>query len=161
MPEPLVVQFHKPRLIALATGSAIMVGAGVITVMAGGLLLVTAGLAGVLFFGFAACWFLAHAFIPDPALVIDSLGLNDNSTAVSAGRIEWDEVALVGLSGSVLYVVPRTESVVARQTALKRLYMRFNAAFLGAPVIIPTLQLAVPKERIASHIDAIADARGN
>jgi hypothetical protein len=137
-----------------------MVVASVIAAKEGGLADVVIGLAGVVFFGFGAWSFLTRGLSREAALVIDALAFHDNASAPRAGRVTWEEVGKVGLRGSVLYVLPRTEGVITRQSAPKRLIMRLSAATVGAPINIPTWLLAVPKERIASYIDAIADARG-
>ncbi|NBL65837.1 hypothetical protein GV828_11555 [Flavobacterium sp. NST-5] len=48
------------------------------------------GIAGIIFFGFSAIIIIRKLLVPKEGLIINSQGITDNSSGVSAGFIPWD-----------------------------------------------------------------------
>jgi hypothetical protein len=55
------------------------------------------GWTGLLFFGLCGGWILSRLFSHRISLVLDRNGLLDNSSALPAGRIPWDQIRDAGI----------------------------------------------------------------
>jgi hypothetical protein len=56
------------------------------------------GWAGILFFGLCGGWILSRLFSHRISLVLDRNGLLDNSSALPAGKISWDQISRLGIT---------------------------------------------------------------
>lgn len=100
------------------------------------------GLLGVLLFGYT---FLFSVYrlqaAGKPAFVLDSQGLTDQASWLSAGRLRWEDIRALREAGTgprrALAILPEDlDSFLARQSTLRRRLMSLNLRFSGAPVVV-------------------------
>jgi hypothetical protein len=140
----IVVRAPRHKLLFLLTLSGVMVAAS------GGLVIghwvppltELVGWIGILFFGLCGGWILSKLFSHRISLIIDRDGLLDNSSALPAGRIPWDQIARIGItkveSQRFLGIDVRDRTLLATPTSgLRRWAEDFNAAVAGYPFGIP------------------------
>ena len=101
------------------------------------------GLAGICFFGLAGGWILSRFFSHRISLILDRDGLVDNSSALPAGRIPWDQITRVGISTiqnqRFLGIDVRDRTILASSTsAFHRWVDETNVALVGFPVNVPS-----------------------
>jgi hypothetical protein len=92
--EPIEIDFSKKRLILMISGCASfgLLSLGLILfIELGYITLIIVSLAFIVFF-FAFRLSLKKLIQNKPALVIDNVGIIENSSALSVGRIEWDQI---------------------------------------------------------------------
>lgn len=98
-------------------------------------------IAGTLFFGRCAIYGVWKLFDARPGLVIDAIGILDNSSAVAVGKIPWEDVRSVGqyeISGQrfVIIFVKEPEKYVNRGNYVCRMLKAANAKLAGSPITI-------------------------
>lgn len=99
-------------------------------------------LIAVVFFG--ACFLYAayRCIYLQASLVFDGRGFRDNGSALASGFVHWHEVKQVTVrelnNQRFLCIDPvDPESILMRQSPLKRKVMRMNIGLLGTPITIP------------------------
>jgi hypothetical protein len=105
-------------------------------------------LAGVSFFGLCAIYGCFKVFDTRPGLIIDEQGIVDNSSAVAAGRIPWDEVVALNISeiaGQHLITISVVEpqKYVGRGNFLRRMLNAANTKLTGSPINISSNTLGI------------------
>jgi len=98
-------------------------------------------LISIIFFGTLAIFLFIKFFDRKPGLVINHEGIIDNSSALSAGLIRWDDVVdidVLNLSGQKMVMIKlrNPNQILSRQSILKRIVMKLNENFFGSPVFI-------------------------
>ena len=101
------------------------------------------GLIGILFFGLCGGWILAKLFSKRISLVLDREGLLDNSSALPAGRIPWDQIARMGImkveNQRFLGIDVRDRTLLpSSASAFRKWAEDFNLAVSGYPLGIPS-----------------------
>jgi hypothetical protein len=103
-------------------------------------------IAGVSFFGLCAIYGCFKVFDTRPGLIIDDQGFVDNSSAVAAGRILWDEVVSLNVSEiagqrfiTILVVDP--QKYVERGNFFGRMLNAANTKMTGSPINISSNSL--------------------
>ena len=107
------------------------------------------GIAGVLFFGLCAVYIGRK--LPDnkPGLIIDKMGLVDNSSGISAGQILWsdiNEISVIEIHRQKLIIlhVKNPQDYIDKQTSgLKRKMMQMNFNMYGTPLSITSNSLKI------------------
>lgn len=100
------------------------------------------GLVAILFFGGIAFKIIQKLKDTKPGLVIDKNGITDNSNAVAAGFIPWQDVRdiqsiSVFNKEFMMVLVSNPEEYISRQSGtIKRTAMRMNHKRYGSPVSI-------------------------
>ena len=129
--------------------------------------LVVRGIAvlGTLFFGFCGLYALAKVFDRRPGLVLDHEGIIDNSSALPAGRIRWDEITGIRMSDVQSQIFLTIDVVDARRFverggALRRFANRANMGLVGSAINISTNGLAISRVELARQLAAFFEAYG-
>ena len=132
------------------------------------ILVLITGVAAVLFFGMAAVMFLRKMQDRMPGLIVDSEGLIDNSSAVSAGRIAWKDIN--GLSvieiqrqKLIMIEVSNPEEYIDRQTSgFKKRIMKMNMSAYGTPISISSNTLIISFDKLMDLLnDGLNKSRNN
>ena len=101
---------------------------------------VIAGYASIVFFGL--CAFFLIRKLPDnkPGLIIDDIGLIDNSSGLSAGHILWSDIENISVieihrQKLIMLQVKNPQNYIDRQTSvIKRKGMELNNKMYGTPL---------------------------
>jgi hypothetical protein len=161
-PDPSVTVY--PR-----RGKQVLVLVGSVAFVAGSIWLLTfdspravvAGVLGTVVFGLFGVLATRLALQRGPALVIDSRGITDSSSAVSAGFVPWHQVTGLhtwnqGSREAVCVDVHDPRSVLAAAGPFARITMRLNTKMVGTPVIIAVAALPLTGEQLIAEIAAVA-----
>lgn len=116
------------------------------------------GLASILFFGLSGLYGLKMLFDRKPGLVLNSSGIIDNASAMTAGFIPWSEIVGVGVyeiqSQKMLIIGVRDpRKYVERGSALKRLVNKANYKMGGSPIAISSIALQIDFPELLSLFD--------
>ncbi|WP_121809259.1 STM3941 family protein [Mucilaginibacter kameinonensis] len=101
-----------------------------------------ASIASIIFFGFAAFFFLKKLGDKKPGMIINNDGLYDNSSAATIGLIPWDDIIGVSVSSVMnqqflIICLKNPEQYIAAQTNLiKKKSFGFNYKNYGSPIAI-------------------------
>ncbi len=170
MPEQVVIPLSKRKLALLFGGSLLFVVMGLWLLQVADeqrlwnpLVAKGAGLAGVAFFGICFASGVWKLFDRSPGLVVDRIGLVDNSSGISAGRIPWSEIT--GISVTTVKPLPLLkaqrfltihvrdpQAYVARGNALKRMMKRANYRMFGSPIHISAVALKTSFEDLVELV---------
>jgi hypothetical protein len=147
-----MIPLSKRKLLMLLVGSVLFVVAGVFflikpttflnPLMQNTRFIAIIGSAAILFFGFCAVFAAKKMFDDRPGLIIDQLGITDNSSAVSGGLIPWNEIdgistAQVQSQRFILLMVSDPEKyIAAQQGSFKRRMMKINYRMYNTPICI-------------------------
>lgn len=166
--EAVTVEQGSRRMLVRALGSFLFVVICGTIIAPGGLVsdppLIVWGVAiiGVVFFGFTGLWLLREAISNSsdntPAIMVNSDGISDHSSALSAGNLRWDEIdqiSLTTISGQPMVTISPSDidKYVARQTPLKRILMRINTTLMDAPVAIAPSNLPISRDELVAAIE--------
>lgn len=110
------------------------------------------------FFGTTGLFALTRLFSNKPALTIDSAGITDNASGLSAGFIPWSDVTGAGIATfqkqKFLGISLRNpEDYLAKASSFKRLLMKTNSSWVGYVVNIPQVTLPVAVEDLLAHVN--------
>lgn len=108
-----------------------------------------------------ACLYLVRAMVAKrPALVIDDKGIDDSSSFISPGYIEWSEVMAAeirdyGNSGPLISVTVRNaDAVIAgSRSAIRRWAMRFNRNRGFGVIVISTRTVKCAPDDLLAEIN--------
>ena len=152
MSGQIEIPLSKNKLILMFLGSLIFVALGLWFVIKpptisnrflnNPTLILTVGIAAILFFGLCTI-FLAKK-LPDrtPGLIINDLGITDNSSGVSAGLILWSDIVAITVENVanqrfIMVIVKNPYDYINRQTGfIKRKAMEINYKSYGSPISI-------------------------
>lgn len=103
-------------------------------------------IASVLFFGMCAIYGCFKVFDRHPGLIIDNQGILDNSSAVAAGRVFWDEVIGMEISQIagqrfITIMVVDPQRFVERGNFFSRMLNAANTKMTGSPINISSNSL--------------------
>jgi len=161
----IVIRTSRTRLALLFCGSLGFVAAGFWFILwpplglpVGPTLLCLLGIVSILFFGMCGGILLRRLFGHRVALIVDRRGILDNSSAIPAGRIPWEEIAgtaIVTESGQRFVGIDVTdrEGLYGRVKVARLL--RSNADTYGFPVLIPEITLDRKAEVLREEIDRL------
>lgn len=114
------------------------------------------GLAGMIFF-------TLKMFDKKPGLIIDSKGITDNASGVSAGFIPWEDIRQIYTTQVmsekfVMIGVSNPEKYIDRQTKfLKRKAMTFNYKAYGSPISLTVSALKANHDSLLATLNAFWD----
>jgi hypothetical protein len=161
MDSDTIIYHSKKRLVLFSLGSIVFVilGFWLTTASDEGQLGKLIGWSSIIFFGFGLGYLIFRFVKPTPALIISSKGIYDRASGASAGLIEWQEIkevrAFTFMDQKLLGIfVIDPETVIRRQSILKRQILRVNSALVGTPVSIPLSMLSTKLEELESLIHA-------
>ncbi len=107
------------------------------------------GIASILFFGIVAVVLFRKFFDKIPGLIIDSKGITDNASGVSAGFIPWTDIQEIKISEVMnqkflILIVSNPEDYIAKVTnSLKKSVINMNYKTYGSPISIASNSLQI------------------
>lgn len=155
----IVIPLSKKKLILMLIGSIGFVAAGVWFLLHPPIInnplfgnpnfIFVTCIAAILFFGLCAVYIARK--LPDnkPGLIIDSVGLTDNSSGVSAGQILWSDIENISVieiqrQKLIMLEVKNPQYYIDRQTSgFKRKIMQMNFNMYGTPLSISSNTLQI------------------
>ena len=158
--QRIEIPLSKSKIIMMFTGATAFVAIGLWFVIAPPEIknsywgnparLAIAGYASIVFFGICAAFFLRK--LPDtrPGLIIDNTGMIDNSGALSAGQILWEDIVNISVlemhkQKLLMLEVKNPQDYINRQNGLlKRKGMELNYKMYGTPLSITANGLKMP-----------------
>ena len=157
----LVIPVSRMKLVGIFLGASAFVALGVILMMIEtrrGLFGKFIGLVTVAFFGAVAVSVLYRMLRPEPAVIINSRGIVDNSSGTSIGFIAWDDIAEVReyryQNQTFLGIMPKDlDRVLAKLPKWKRAAIRANLGLGAAPINIPQVVLGVKVSDLVREIE--------
>ena len=111
-------------------------------------LLRTVSFASIAFFGLCGLVFAIQIFNTQPSLVIDPVGIIDRSSAVSAGRVPWQDIREIGITQvenqrCLTFYVIDPQRYIQRGNWLQQRAKNLNYKLYGSPIHISTNTLKI------------------
>ena len=162
--QRIEIPLSKSKIIKMLIGASIFVAIGLQFVIASPEIknsywgnptrLAIVGYTSILLFGLCAGFFIRK--LPDnkPGLIIDNTGLVDNSGALSAGQILWQDIVNISVlemhkQKLLMLEVKNPQEYIDKQNGLlKRKGMELNHKMYGTPLSITTNGLKIPFEEL-------------
>ena len=96
---------------------------------------------GIVFFGLCGIYAFTKFFDKKPGLVINDEGIIDNSSAVCAGLIKWENITNVSITEiygqKILTIdVNNADEILSKQQGFKKLLMNLNKNYFNSPIQI-------------------------
>lgn len=169
MTEQIEIPLSKKKLVLLLAGSLVFVAAGIWflinppkinnALFGNPTFILVISIAAILFFGTIAV-FIARK-LPDnrPGLIIDSVGLTDNSSGISAGQILWSDLENISVieinrQKLILLEVKNPQDYIDKQTSgLKRKLMQLNYKSYGTPLSISSNSLQIEFDELVTLLN--------
>ena len=146
-PPTLSIPMSKRKVALIAVG-AFVFSAGGIAMCVGGLIwwpmgieAIGIGAAAAVFFGPIGVFATRRVLDPTPALLVDTEGIVDNSSAVASGRISWSEITAISTSEVVgqrfvnIHVADPSR-FLSDGNVVQRYFRRMNSKMVGTPISI-------------------------
>ena len=157
--QRIEIQYSKTKLLLVFLGSLAFVAIGLWFVIEpptnhynrhySPTILLIVGYASIIFFGLCALIAMRKLFDNRPGLVIDDLGLSDNSSGVSSGQILWTDILNISVieiqrQKIIMLQVNNPQDYINRQTNIfKRKLMKINLNKFGSPLSISSTALKI------------------
>ena len=130
------------------------------------LLVHTVGFIAVVFSGATGVFGVKKLFDNRPGLILNSSGIIDNSSGVSAGLIPWteilgSEIQKIGRQRFLVIKVRNPQKYIERGGALKRVVNRANNRLCGSPIAIASTALNVKFSELVKLFDEYKQRYGN
>lgn len=113
---------------------------------------------------FCICGFIGFRklFDKNPGLLIDHIGITDNSSAIGGHVIKWSEITDVQIqevkrTKFLLIYVKNPQDYINKSNIFKRFWMRLNHGVYGTPLSITSTAL---EWNISELLEVISKARG-
>lgn len=103
---------------------------------------------GALFFGLCGIYGLWKMFDSRPGLIIDDVGIVDNSSGVAAGRIPWDEIEAITVSAIagqryLTVMVTDQQKYIERGSFIQKRLNASSSKMNGSPINISSNSLKI------------------
>jgi hypothetical protein len=157
--QRIEIQLSKTKLLLLLLGSLTFVALGLWLVIApptnhhyirySPTTILIVGYASIIFFGLCALIAVRKLADNRPGLIIDALGLSDNSSGVSGGQIPWTDILNISVieiqkQKIIMLEVNNPQDYIGRQTnGFKRKLMKINLNKFGSPLSISSNALKI------------------
>jgi hypothetical protein len=161
-PDAIVIYPSRGRVFLALLGSAVFVALGAFLWRIGGIRNQVAAVASCVVFGLCLIFAVIRLISHQPALIINSSCLMDNSSALGGYTVRWDEVEGIYISSVraslfstqrfLSICLKRPEEFLSRQSAFRARWMKANVALVGAPVNISASPLPVRLEELMAMI---------
>jgi hypothetical protein len=150
--DQIEIPLSKQKLYLMLFGSIIFVGIGTWLVVnppksshpifGNPMIILISGISAIVFFGYIA--FTLFKKLPDnkPGLIINSKGIIDNSSGVSAGLVLWKDIIEISTTNVMnqkflMFILKNPEEYINRQIGIvKRKAMEINYRSYGSPISI-------------------------
>jgi len=159
-PDAVVIYPSRARVFLLLLGSAAFVALGIVLWRIGGIRNEVVGVAASGFFGLCLVFAVVKLISHQPALIMNSSGFMDNTSALGGYTVRWDEVESIYISSMRTSLfsaqrflsvrLKRPEEFLSRQSAFKARLMKANVGLVGAPINISTNTLPVKLEELVA-----------
>lgn len=112
------------------------------------------GLLGIVFFGFMGLIGVRKLFDNQPGLIIDREGIHDNSSAISAGLVDWKDITgfrrlKIRSTKFIMVDVADPEKYIARaKNGIAKKAMQANDKLYGSPLAITSGALQYDFDRL-------------
>lgn len=168
MSERIEIALSKKKIILLFIGSTVFIVIGLLGIIyaedfvspmfKNPHVIRIAGIAGVIFFGIVIVFIARKLFDKKPGLIIDAVGITDNTNATSAGLIEWNDITgiekkqvtstkfLVVHTNDPEKYVARVGNFVSKQAA------EMNRKTYGSPITITSNSIKMNFEDLETLI---------
>lgn len=157
--EQIVVPLSKLKLVLIFIGSLFFVAIGLWFVISTSInsnnfmddqfVLLIIGIVSILFFGIVFIFIARKLFDNKPGLVINSMGLVDNSSGVSGGEILWEDIESFSVieihrQKLIMLHVKNPQDYIDKQTSsFKRKMMQVNYNMYNTPLSITSNTLQI------------------
>ncbi|WP_316812239.1 STM3941 family protein [Pedobacter heparinus] len=161
--NPVVIPFSKSKIFLLLIGANVFVGIGGWllfgnptfdnTLLDNPWFTKTTGLASLVFFGIAVYFLIGKLIAKSPGLVIDDVGIEDYSSAVTVPKIYWKDVEAIEVltiksQPLILFKVSNPQIYIDGAKGFKRKMMALNYKWYGTPLCISANGLRVSFEEL-------------
>lgn len=158
MQETKVIARSKTKLLLGFLGSLVFVATGLWLLGNPGVIKLVA-VATIVVFGFFAVLMLKLYLDKTPGLIISTEGIVDNSSAISAGEIQWSEVTgmdEVVISGQKMLAIHVTDTEKYANTGnrMQQMAKRTNIKMVGTPINIAATGLKISHSELVALIVA-------
>ena len=152
MKEQIEIPLSKNKLSLMLFGSLIFISLGLWFVIkpptisnpiiGNPTLLLTVGIAGILFFGLCAIFIAKKLPEKTPGLIINNQGVIDNSSGVSVGLVPWCDIKGINMTNVanqkfLMLVVKNPDEYINREKGfIKKKAMQMNYKSYGSPISI-------------------------
>jgi hypothetical protein len=159
MKDQIEIPLSKKKLILMFIGSMGFVMAGLWLVIkpptisnpffGNPPIILLSGLASVMFFGLCAVYIARKLLDNKPGLIIDKIGLTDNSSGISAGQILWSDIENISVLEMhrqkliLLQVINPKDYIDKQSNGFKRKMMQLNFNMYGTPLSINSNSLNI------------------
>ena len=168
--KDIVVYPNKRYLIAMAAGCLLFVGGCIYPLIYGYKIsgrdalgqffkAITPGIfyIGAPLFSLPLIYICYRLLKPSPSVIINQEGIFDNASVFGAGMIRWEEIESMFIykimDNSFLGIIPvNLETILARQSIIKRFLFRLNKGMSQAPFAIPAGGLPMSVEELLAKI---------
>jgi hypothetical protein len=111
---------------------------------------------GILFCAFTGLYAARRVFDPNPGLVLDAEGIIDNSNAIGAGRIRWDEITEIRVTRAaaqrfLTVVVTDPRKFIDQGGSLRRKLTEANFRKSGSPINITARTLRISFDELVAR----------
>ncbi|HEX4603168.1 MAG TPA: STM3941 family protein [Candidatus Angelobacter sp.] len=156
-PDATVIYPSRTKLFLLGSGGALFVVLGFFLLQSTELEVRLAGIAGMVFFGLCALYAAWRLIRRTPALILNSSGIFENASALSAGFLRWDEIAGMHITTiknqrSLSIEMKDVDSFLNRQSGIKGKILKMNVRLVGTAVSIPASVLPISLEELIQKI---------
>lgn len=115
------------------------------------------GLVSVGFFGIAVYFFIGKLMARGPGLIIDDIGIEDYSSAVSVPKIYWKDIAEIEVftiksQPIILFKLNNPQTYIDQAKGFKRKMMEMNHKWYGTPLSISANSLDVSFEELLEMV---------
>jgi len=157
--EPVEIPLSKKKIILLLAGALLFVAIGAWFILAppparvAPVTLRLAGLAAVLFFGFAAYQMFQKLPQQKPGLMVAATGITDFTTGKAPVHIPWADVEdlwVLRIQNKKLIMVQvrNPEDYIAQQKGIRRKMMQLNHKMYGTPLSITANALKISFDKL-------------
>lgn len=153
--EPISIPLSKTKILILFAGAILFVAGGCWLLIRTSTanahfssVPIIAGMAAILFFGLCAVYAARKFFSKKPGLLLDDLGITDNSSGISAGFIPWSDIQEINMlivrqqKFIMIFVKTPEEYIDKQHSFIKRKMMLMNYKMYGSPLAVSANGLA-------------------
>lgn len=176
--EERTIELSKKKILLLILGSCVFVGLGIwllsldeATIRSqhpyrSPSLIHGVGIVSIVFFGATGAFTIHKLFDKKPGLVLNSSGVIDNSSSVSAGLIQWSEILgaeIYEIHGQKMLIIKvrNPQEYIERGGALKRALNNASHKMCGSPIAITSNALNVDFSELLSLFEEYKRRYGN
>jgi hypothetical protein len=157
--EKIEIPLSKKKLILMLIGSIGFVAVGLWFVIQPPTIsnsffgnpttILLSGIASILFFGLCAVFMARKISDSKPGLIVDKIGITDNSSGISAGQILWSDIENISVIEMhrqkliMLHLINPQEYIDKQTSGFKRKMMQMNFNMYETPCIISSNALKI------------------